>query len=146
MFIKSWLLVFVCLPLGLVGCASTLGESTLSGNFDVPLNYRQAYQNARAQAQGCLLGNGSYRIKGALDEVHQGGVVSVVPQLFGKREVARVQIVAVDDAHARVYVSMWGKGLWDVNAMHAMHDAIVFGVSSCSTYMPFAKGDVWFKK
>lgn len=140
------------LSLALSGCAvgTAPGGGTLSGSFDVPLGYRQAYRNALAQTEMCLLGNGGYRIEGGLEEGRRAGLVSVVPTLFGSGEVARVELSAIDDTHTRVKVGMWGESIWNAAAMRAMRDAVTFSAPSCMSFMPAPKEDTnpdaWFGK
>jgi hypothetical protein len=151
MFVKRWLPV--CALTMLAGCSVGMsGGSGLSGSFDAPVDYRRAYQSAHEQAETCLLGNGGYKIEGGLEASRRAGLVSVVPKLLGSGEMARVELSAIDDAHTRVNVSMWGEGIWDASAMRAMRDAVNFGVASCTTYMPVKRDpkapnpDNWFTR
>jgi len=133
--------------LGLAGCAigAAPGGGALSGSFEVATPYRQAYQAARQQAERCLVGEGGYQVVGGLDDGARTGLVRVVPRLVDG-EMARVEVSALDAGRSRVRVSMWGRSLWNDEAMRAMHDAVVFGVPSCGTYMPGgAKDQDWFQ-
>jgi len=136
--------------LALAGCAvgTAPGEGALSGSFDAAVSLRQAYQAARQQADLCLLGEGGYEAVGNLDEAGGRGQLSVQGKL-GPGEVAGVALSSIDATHTRVRVSMWGKNLWAEPAMRAMHDAIMFGAPSCTTYMPRVKDkdpNAWFTR
>ncbi|HEY0296534.1 MAG TPA: hypothetical protein VGC69_14495 [Bordetella sp.] len=134
----------------LSGCSIGIGTGgSLSGSFEAPVGYRQAYQTALAQAQLCLVGDGAYRVEGRVDETTHAGRLSVVPKLVDGREMARVEVSAAGDARARVRVEMWGESLWNANAMRAMHDAVYFSAPSCAVYIPPQSGespDAWFSK
>ncbi|WP_459614433.1 BPTD_2524 family lipoprotein [Bordetella sp. 2513F-2] len=121
----------------LAGCAvgNDPGGAGLSGSFEVPTGYQAAYEAAVAQAERCLLGQGGYRVERRLDAAAQAAQVRVVAPFFGG-EMARVEIVAQGAGRSRVQLGMWGRSIWDRDAMHAMRQAIVFGVPSCRAYMP----------
>ena len=133
----------------LSGCSVGLGptNSSLSGDFDAPVNYRQAYQSALDQTKLCLLGSGAYHTEGRLDDATHSGVVIVVANLVSSREMSRVQVSAAGEKRTRVHVQMWGRSLWDAKAMRAMHDAVYFSAPSCGVYIPPPPGsnpDAWF--
>jgi hypothetical protein len=150
MSMTRWLPACALFTLAGCGVGITPGGASLSGSFNAPMNVQRAYQGAYDQARLCLLGTGGYKIEGGLDAARRGGVVRVAPALFGGGDVASVEVAAVSDAQTRVTVSMWGKSLWDASAMHAMHDAVIFGAPSCASFMPAGKGpaglgqDTWF--
>lgn len=134
----------------LSGCAMGIGSggAALSGSFEAPVAYAQAYQSAVDQAKLCLLGSDSaYRIDGRLDAAARSGSFRIVPKMIGTQEVARVDVSADGDARARVHVQMWGRSIWDAKAMRAMHDAVYFNAPSCTAYIPGPTGvdpDAWF--
>jgi hypothetical protein len=132
------------------GCSVGVGSSgTLSGSFDAPVGYRKGYENAIEQARTCLVGEGAYQVDGALDDAGRRGRVRVVPKLLDGSPMATVDVSGLDEGHSRVSVEMWGSSLWDAAAMRAMRDAVVFGVPSCTAYMPArrdASYDAWFSR
>ncbi|WP_144635324.1 BPTD_2524 family lipoprotein [Bordetella genomosp. 13] len=136
--------------LALAGCSVGMepGGGALSGSFDANVSLRQAYQSARQQAELCLLGEGGYDVVGSLDEAARRGEMRVRARLTSG-DVASVALSSIDGGRTRATVNMWGRGIWDETAMRAMHDAIVFGAPSCTTYMPRDKGtdpNAWFMK
>lgn len=135
--------------LALAGCSvgSAPGGGDLSGSFDAATSLQRAYQASRQQAERCLVGDGGYEVVGNLDQAAGRGQLYVRPKLI-QGEMARVDLSAIDANRTRVQVSMWGKSIWNEGAMRAMHDAVVFGVPSCTTYMPTDKGsdkNAWFE-
>jgi hypothetical protein len=127
-----------------VGCAMALsactfgitqGAQTPQGTYDLPVNYRSAYQSALQQARACLLANDYYKTASVLNDSTRTGVVRVLSP-FSDNDFARVDINAIDDQHSRVHIVMWGERIWNANAVVAMRDAIRFGVPSCTSYMP----------
>lgn len=133
----------------LSGCAVGLGPdgTSLSGDFDAPVGYRQAYQSALDQAKLCLLGSGAYHVQGGLDPAAHSGHLRVVANLVDSREMARVEVSSAGPDRSRVHVQMWGRSIWDAKAMRAMHDAVYFSSPSCSVYIPPQTGvnpDAWF--
>ena len=134
----------------LSGCTMGLGSghAALSGSFEAPVAYKQAYQSAVDQAKLCLADSDSaYRVDGRLDEAARSGSFRVVSKMIGTQEVARVEVSAEGEARAKVHVEMWGRSIWDSKAMRAMHDAVYFGVPSCTAYIPGQTGvdpDAWF--
>jgi hypothetical protein len=134
----------------LSGCAVGIGPgNALSGSFEAPVAYQQAYQSAVDQAKLCLLGDGAYRTDGGLDSATRTGTMKVVSTLLNSQEMVRVQLTAEGSNRTRVQVAMWGKSIWDDKAMRAMHDAIYFTAPSCTAYMLPQTGtnpDAWFKQ
>ncbi|ARP95459.1 BPTD_2524 family lipoprotein [Bordetella genomosp. 13] len=134
--------------LALAGCSvgTAPGGGDLSGSFDAAVGLQRAYQASRQQAERCLVGDGGYEVVSNLDQSASRGHLYVRPKLV-EGEVARVELSAIDANRTRVQVSMWGKSIWNEGAMRAMHDAVVFGVPSCTTYMPTDKDsnkNSWF--
>ncbi|MBO1113009.1 BPTD_2524 family lipoprotein [Bordetella petrii] len=121
---------------GLAGCSTGLsGGSALTDSFTVQSGYRDAYSAAEAQAERCLRGTGAYTVHGEVDQAGRGALVRVeVP--FTNDDVARVRIAALDERQSKVDVAMWGRGIWNTDAMRAMREAIIYGVPSCVAYMP----------
>jgi len=132
--------------LGLAGCAigSVSDGGSLSGSFEVAQDYRQAFLAARKQAERCLVGDGGYEVRAERNDAAGTGLIRVVPRLV-EGQVARIEVVPQGADRTRVDVSMWGRSIWNADAMRAMHDAVVFGVPSCTTYMPGKSKDAdWF--
>ncbi len=121
---------------GLSGCSLGIdsGKSP-SGNYKVEVGYQKAYRAARVQAEQCLTGKDAYTVLGTLDDVGRKAVVRVVAP-FTDNDVARVEIAAIDEGHSDVHITMWGRSIWDGDAVIAMRDAIRFQVPSCVSYMP----------
>jgi hypothetical protein len=140
----------VLAAVALSGCALGIGSgrAALSGSFEAPVPYKQAYQSAVDQAKLCLLGDdAAYRVDGRLDESARSGSFRIVSRMIDSQEAARVEVSADGDARVKVHVEMWGKSIWDVKAMRAMHDAVYFNTPSCTAYMPGQTGvdpDAWF--
>lgn len=126
------------LALSLVGCTTGIdvGGNSPTRAFKAQVSAQAAYKAALEQADMCLRGkDGGYRVVGNFNEAAGSGEMRVLGPLFD-REVARVDIKAAAAASSDVKVVMWGEGPWNAAAADAMHDAITFGVPSCSVYMP----------
>jgi len=111
----------------------------LRDEFEAPVSYREAYLRARAQAELCLRGESQHQVEGAIDEAGQGGQVYVRAP-FTTSRLARVDIRPLDESRSQVRVAMWGVNIWNLQAMHAMRDAVLIGVPSCRSYMPVDHG------
>ncbi|SAI55189.1 lipoprotein [Bordetella ansorpii] len=134
----------------LAGCSVGMepGGGALSGSFDANVSLRQAVQSARQQAEMCLVGDGGYAVASNLDDAARRGEVRITGKLTSS-DVATVALTAIDGGRTRATVNMWGRGIWDETAMRAMHDAILFGTPSCTSYMPRDKGsdpNAWFTR
>lgn len=121
--------------LSLAGCVTGLSSSSPTDTFTTQVSYQDAYHAATAQAERCLRGEGAYRVSGVLDAAGQGGLVRVIAP-FTDSEVTRVEIEATGAHASRVTQTMWGRGLWNTDAIRAMREAIIYGVPSCVAYMP----------
>ncbi|MDM9557405.1 MULTISPECIES: BPTD_2524 family lipoprotein [Bordetella] len=121
----------------LAGCSSGISAdgSSPSDSFTAQSNYRDAYQAANAQAERCLRGSGAYQVVGGLDQGGGGASLRVVAPFTGA-DVARVRIAALNERQSKVDITMWGRGIWNRDAVRAMREAIVYGVPSCVSYMP----------
>lgn len=122
---------------GLAACSTGIspGGGSPSGSFTVQSDYRAAYQAARAQAERCLQGTGAYKVHGEVDTTGRSALLRVVAPFTGD-DVTRVRIAALDERQSKVDVVMWGRGIWNTDAMRAMREAIIYGVPSCVAYMP----------
>lgn len=122
---------------GLAGCSvgTAPGAGAVSGNYKLQTNYQDAYRYATVQAERCLVGQGCYRVVGELDDNARTGLVRVVAPFFDG-EMARVEIGTIDAHSSNVYIGMWGKSIWNTDALRAMREAVVYGVPSCVAYMP----------
>ncbi|CAM3848108.1 lipoprotein [Bordetella pertussis] len=122
---------------GLAGCSvgTAPGAGAVSGNYKLQTNYQDAYRYATVQAERCLVGQGGYRVVGELDDNARTGLVRVVAPFFDG-EMARVEIGTIDAHSSNVYIGMWGKSIWNTDALRAMREAVVYGVPSCVAYMP----------
>ena len=94
------------------------------GNYWLQTNYQDAYRYATVQAERCLVGQGGYRVVGELDDNARTGLVRVVAPFFDG-EMARVEIGAIDAHSSNVYIGMWGKSIWNTDALRAMREAVV---------------------
>lgn len=132
------LLAGSALALGLLGCTTGIvsGDSSPSRAFSAPVSAQAAYKAALEQANMCLRGaDGGYRVVGNFNEAAGSGQVRVVAPVFDG-EVAQVDVNGTGAATSDIKVTMWGRGIWNAAASDAMHDAIIFGVPSCTVYMP----------
>ncbi|MCD0504343.1 BPTD_2524 family lipoprotein [Bordetella petrii] len=121
---------------GLAACSTGLSDGGgLTDSFTAQSNYRDVYRSATAQAERCLRGTGAYTVRGELDAGGNGGLVRVVAP-FTDDDVARVRIAALDENRSKVDLAMWGRGIWNTDAMRAMREAITYGLPSCVGYMP----------
>ncbi|OZI32319.1 hypothetical protein CAL29_17645 [Bordetella genomosp. 10] len=128
--------VATMLAAGLAGCSTgiTPGQSP-SGDYKVEVGYRQAYEAARVQAEQCLTGNNAYQVRGDVDDAGHKAVLRVTAP-FSDSDVARVDIAGIDAGHSNVHIAMWGRSIWNGDAVVAMRDAIRFRVPACVSYMP----------
>ncbi|CAP42962.1 BPTD_2524 family lipoprotein [Bordetella petrii] len=121
---------------GLAGCSTGLSSGgALTDSFTAQSAYRDAYRAAQAQAERCLRGTGAYTVHGSVDEAGRSALVRVQAPFTGD-DVARVRIAALDERQSKVDIAMWGRGIWNADAVRAMHEAVVYGVPSCVAYMP----------
>jgi hypothetical protein len=125
------------LALGLAGCTLGIAPGTPapSGDYKLGVSYQDAYKSAVAQARLCLTGDDAYKIENSLDTVGRTAQVRVVAP-FTSNDIARVDIAAIDDRNSQVKVVMWGRGIWNADAVIAMRDAIRFNLPACASYMP----------
>lgn len=133
------------LVLALAGCAVGTGPNggALSAEMKAQVPYRAAYDAAVAQADRCLLGQGGYRVDG---QVNEGTAMMRVLAPFGGTEMARVEITSTGAKSSDVKINMWGRSIWNADAVRAMKEAITFGVPSCVAFMPGdpkPKEEVW---
>ncbi len=121
--------------LALAGCAVGTGPNggALSTDMQAKVSYQAAYEAAMAQAQRCLLGQGGYRLDGKLD---QGSALVRVLAPMSDSEMTRVEIKSSGPDSAAVHINMWGRSIWNRDALRAMKEAVTFGVPSCVSYMP----------
>ncbi|OZI74520.1 BPTD_2524 family lipoprotein [Bordetella genomosp. 12] len=131
--------------LALAGCAVGSGPNggALSEEMQAQVPVKAAYEAAVAQAERCLVGQGGYRVDGRLDE--RSATLRVLTP-FGDNEMTRVEIQSTGPASSAVHINMWGRSIWNTDAMRAMKEAITFGVPSCVAYMPGdpqTKEEVW---
>ena len=125
------------LALGLAGCTFGIapGRVSPSGDYKIAVNYQSAYNVARAQAEQCLTGKSAYRVVGNLDAASRKAQVKVLAP-FTSNDIALVNLSAIDDRNTDVHIEMWGEGIWNMDAVIAMRDAIQFQIPACTSYMP----------
>lgn len=131
--------------LALAGCSVGTGPNggALSADMQAQVPVQAAYDAAVAQAQRCLVGQGGYRVDG---QVNERAALMRVLTPFGGNEMARVEITSTGPASSAVHINMWGRSIWNADALRAMKEAITFGVPSCVAYMPGdpqPKEEVW---
>ena len=127
----------VVLAASLSGCALgiTPESGSPSSNFTANVEYQQAWRMADAQAKQCLPGDSAYAVRGGVDSVGRTAQ-TLVEAPFTRNDIVRVEIKALDASRSEVRIAMWGEGIWNQVAVDAMHDAIVYGVTGCTSYMP----------
>lgn len=129
-------------PLGAMALATMLAGCTLGidgspaprASFEADGSVAQVLDAAQAQAKLCLTANDAYKVERLDSAAGAGSVVVRVP--FTSNDIARVDANALSASRSKVEIVMWGRNIWDADAVNAMRDAIVFGVSSCKAYMP----------
>jgi hypothetical protein len=123
--------------LGLVGCSLGIspGGDSPSADYTIDVNYQDAYKMAQAQAKQCLVGQDAYSVKADMDTVARKAVVRVRAP-FTDNDIARVDIAAKSATQSDVRIAMWGRSVWNDQAIVAMRDAIRFGIPACTSYMP----------
>ncbi|ANY15873.1 BPTD_2524 family lipoprotein [Bordetella pseudohinzii] len=129
----------------LAGCAVGSGPNggALSADMQAQVSVQSAYDAAVAQAERCLVGQGGYRVDG---QVNERSALMRVLAPFGSNEMTRVEITSTGPASSAVRINMWGRSIWNADALRAMKEAITFGVPSCVAYMPGdpqPKEEVW---
>ncbi|MBO9357541.1 hypothetical protein GG851_26395 [Bordetella petrii] len=131
---------------GLAGCVGGISDgSALTESFTAQSDYRAVYKAARAQAERCLRGSGAYTVHGEVDDAARTALVRVEAPMSGN-DVTRVRIAALDERQSKVDIAMWGRNLWNSDAVRAMREAIIYGVPSCVAFMPGdpqPKEEVW---
>src|SRR5690606_40484501 len=98
-------------------------------------SYRDASPGATAQARRCLQSTGAYTVHGQMDDTARTALVRVEAPFTGD-DVTRVQIAATGERQSKVDIAMWGRGIWNEDAVRAMREAIIYGLPSCVAYMP----------
>ena len=127
----NWLLW--ALPAVLAGCGS-VGSGSPGETFRAPVSYQDVYRRAVDQANYCLRGVTGYPVSGGVDTAARTSQVLVKGDLGNS--LALVDARALDDNSSEVSVKVAGFNLWDAKAVSAMKGAILFGVPSCTNYMP----------
>jgi hypothetical protein len=123
----------------LAGCTVGIsGGDSPRDHFTADVNYQRALRSAEEQARTCLLGNDAYQVQATDDKASRSGVVRVNAP-FTPNDMARVDIKALGENRSDVTVVMWGRNLWNRAAVDAMHDAIVYSVPSCTSFMPSSR-------
>lgn len=123
---------------GLAACSTGLssGGNTLRDSVTVPADVRSVYQAVIGQAERCLRGaNGAYTVHSTIDEAARTALVRVEAPITGD-DVARMNILGEGAGQTRVEIAMWGRGIWNADAVRAMRAAVIYQVPSCATYMP----------
>ena len=123
------------LPAILAGCGG-VGSGSPGETFRVPVPYQDVYRRAVDQADYCLRSVTEYPVTGGVDTAARTSQMVVKSGLFGI--LAQVDARAVDDNSSEVTVKVAGFNIWDDKAVSAMKGAILFGVPSCTNYMPQA--------
>lgn len=119
----------------LAGCSLGIdGSPAPRASFEADRSVAQVLDSAQAQAKLCLTANDAYKVERLDANAGAGSVVVRVP--FTNNDIARVDANALSSTRTKVEIVMWGRNIWDANAVDAMRDAVVFGVSSCKAYMP----------
>ncbi len=130
---KFWHTAIVCVALS--GCAVGItGDQQARQSFASTQSVEVALAAAQAQALACLTGNGSYHVQRLPGGNADSGSI-VVRAAFTQNDMARVD-VSRQGAGSRVDIAMWGRNLWNAEAVTAMKDAITFNVVACKSYMP----------
>lgn len=127
----KWLLW--TLPAILAGCGG-VGPNTPGETFRAPVPYQEVYRRAVDQADYCLRGETEYPVTGGVDTAARTSQMVVKGDLIGL--LAQVDARAIDDNSSEVTVKLAGFNIWDAKAGNAMKSAILFGVPSCTNYMP----------
>ena len=126
----------IALLAGLAGCALGIdGGSAPRATFQANMPVQDALNAAQEQATLCLRGKDAYevvRLPGG--NADSGSVVVRAP--FTQNDIARVDVAGAGAGRSNVDIVMWGRSLWDANAVSAMRDAITFRTPSCKAYMP----------
>ena len=122
---------------GLAGCAvgTAPGAGAVNGDYKVNVYYLDAYRSAIAQSERCLLGQGGYRVVNEVDEGQRKATVRVLAP-FSDSEMSSVTITGADTKSSDVRITMWGKSIWNTDALRAMREAVVYGLPSCVAFMP----------
>jgi len=118
------------------GCALGVdGSSAPRASFQANMPVQDALDAAQEQAKLCLRGKDAYqvlRLPGG--NADSGSVVVRAP--FTENDIARVDASAAGAGRTNVEIVMWGRSIWDANAVNAMRDAVTFRTPSCKAYMP----------
>lgn len=121
------------LPAVAAGCGS-VGSGSPGETFTAPVPYQEVYRRALDQANYCLRGVTGYPVSGGVDTAARTSQVLVKGDL--SNTLALVDARALDGNSSEVTVKVAGFNLWDAKAVKAMKGAILFGVPSCTNYMP----------
>ena len=132
----KWLMLVV--PALLAGCLGIDPQTSPKEVFVLPVSYQDLFQRATAQAQRCWSGDTEFPIKGELDSTNRMAQVSVTGEL-GATRYGQVDIRALNDKSSEITIMVSGIGIWNAASIAAMHEALQFGVPTCTSYMPSAK-------
>lgn len=131
--LKKWLLTTFLIFLA--GCTGINPASDPKSTLIVPVDYKQVYERAQAQAEYCWRGVTNYPIRGQIDEVNRTASVYVTG-MMGSSRMAQVDIRAIDGQSSEVSIAVIGLNIWDQAAVKAMREVVQFGVPTCTSYMP----------
>lgn len=123
---------------GLAACSTGISSGGVQPSASVTVNadYQSVYKAVTAQAERCLRGEaGGYTVHGTINEAGRAAMVRVEAPFTGD-DVARMTIVGQGAHQTQLDIVMWGRGIWNANAVKAMHQAAIYQVPSCTTYMP----------
>lgn len=122
----------------LTGCVGLESANAPKETFVLPRAYQEVYQLALVQAKECWSDDGGLPVKGQLDPTALTAQVFVTNGL-GSGRYGQVDIRALDDKNSEITVRLAGVNIWDAAALAAMHEALQFGVWTCTRYMPSAR-------
>ena len=132
----KWFSIF--LPFLLEGCVGIDMKTSPKEVFTLPVAYQDLYQRATLQAQNCWSANNECPIKGELNTASRTAQVSITGEL-GRSRYGQVDIRGLDDKSSEITVVVSDINIWNIASIAAMREALQFGVSTCSSYMPIAK-------
>ena len=125
---------FVLISL-IAGCGSIGSSSAPQESFVAQVAYKDVFERAKAQANYCWRTESDFPIVAKMNETDQSLEVFVTG-IFGSTRMAEVSGRASGAGKTDVRIVVSGDSIWNRAAVSAMKDAIVFGVPSCTSYMP----------
>ncbi|MEI7568864.1 MAG: hypothetical protein WCJ34_05405 [Alcaligenaceae bacterium] len=117
------------------GCIGIDTKTSPKDTFVLPRAYQELYQLAKLQVQQCWSDGDTLPVKGQLDIATRTAQVWVVGGLGGVR-YGQIDIRALDDKNSEISTYAVDADIWNRASVAAVHEALQFGVPTCSTYMP----------